>query len=144
MYIYIYIYIYVFVPPAWGVSRAWLRGAHRENRQGGRYGWKPSSSSNFSIRAFRAYPLVETRYAASCRAIRGDCISGNSALPPLREAASTRAARKRLPRPPRSSSELLVAWFWGSRDGAPTARRGEAAPASVLCTVVVLNTNKTI
>ena len=35
------------------------------------YSWKPSSSSNFSIRAFRACPLTETRQTAPCRAIRG-------------------------------------------------------------------------
>ena len=29
------------------------------------------SSSNFSIRAFRAYPLIEIRQTAPCRAIRG-------------------------------------------------------------------------
>ena len=35
------------------------------------YGWKPSSSSNLSIRAFRVYPLVEIRQTVPCRAIRG-------------------------------------------------------------------------
>ena len=49
-------------------------------RKGGWYGWEPSSCSNhaiwafrahFSIRVFRAYPLVETRQAVPCRAIRG-------------------------------------------------------------------------
>ena len=52
------------------------------SRKGGWYGWKPSSSSNFSIRAFRAYPLVETRQTVPCRAIRGDRISVSSTLPP--------------------------------------------------------------
>ena len=32
--------------------------ATRRRRKGGWYGWKPSSSSNFSIRNLRAYPLV--------------------------------------------------------------------------------------
>ena len=41
------------------------------------------SSSNFSIRVFRADPLVEIRQAVPCRAIRGDSISVNSTLPPL-------------------------------------------------------------
>ena len=52
-------------------------------REGGWYGWKPSSrsSSNFSIRAFRACPLVEIRQTAPCRAIRGNSISVNSTLP---------------------------------------------------------------
>ena len=36
-----------------------------EGRKGGWYGWEPSSSSNFSIRAFRAYPLVEIRHGSS-------------------------------------------------------------------------------
>ena len=40
------------------------------------------SSSNFEIRAFRAYPLVEVRQTAPCRAIRGNGISVNSTLPP--------------------------------------------------------------
>ena len=63
------------------------------HRKGGRYGWKPSSSSNlsirafsnsnFSIRAFRAYPLIEIRQRVPCRAIRGNNISVNSTLPPL-------------------------------------------------------------
>ena len=39
------------------------------------------SSSNFSIRVFRAYPLVELRQTAPCRAIRGSSVSVNSALP---------------------------------------------------------------
>ena len=36
-----------------------------------------------AFRAFRAYPLVEIRQAAPCRAIRGSGISVNSTLPPL-------------------------------------------------------------
>ena len=52
-------------------------------RKRGWYGWKPSSSSNLSIRVFRAYPLIESSQTAPCRAIRGDGISANSTLPPL-------------------------------------------------------------
>ena len=52
-------------------------------RKGGWYGWKPSSSFNFWIRAFRACPIVETRQAAPSRAIRGNSISVNSTLPTL-------------------------------------------------------------
>ena len=40
------------------------------------------SSSNFSIRAIRAYHLIETRQTVPCRAIRGDGISVSSSLPP--------------------------------------------------------------
>ena len=51
-------------------------------RKGGWYGWRPSSSSDFSIRVsfsssnlwiryFRAYPFIETRPTVPCRAIRG-------------------------------------------------------------------------
>ena len=40
------------------------------------------SSSNFSIRAFRACPLVEARQAIPCRAIRADSISVSRTLPP--------------------------------------------------------------
>ena len=38
------------------------------------------SSSNFSIRVFRAYPLVEIRQTVPCRAIRGSSIRVSSAL----------------------------------------------------------------
>ena len=51
-------------------------------RKAGWCGWKPSSSSNFSIRACRAYSPIEIRQTAPCRAIRGDSISFNSTLPP--------------------------------------------------------------
>ena len=51
-------------------------------RKGGGYGWKPSSSSNLSVRAFRAYPLVEIGQAAPCRAIRGNSTSVSSNPPP--------------------------------------------------------------
>ena len=40
------------------------------------------SSSNVSIQAFRAYPLIEIGQAVPCRAIRGNGISVNS-TPPL-------------------------------------------------------------
>ena len=40
------------------------------------------SNSNFSIRAFRAYPLIGIRRTVPCRAIRGNIISVNSTLPP--------------------------------------------------------------
>ena len=36
-----------------------------------------------SMRAFRVYPLVETRHTAPCRAIRGSSISVSSTLPLL-------------------------------------------------------------
>ena len=52
-------------------------------RKGGWCGWKPSLSSDLSIRAFRAHPLIEIRQAVPCRAIRGKNISVNSTLPPL-------------------------------------------------------------
>ena len=51
-------------------------------RKRGWYGWRTSSSSNFSIRAFRAYPLIEIRQTVPCRSIRGNSISVNSTLPP--------------------------------------------------------------
>ena len=51
-------------------------------RKGTWYSWKPSSSSKFSIRAFRAYHLVEIRQTVPCRAVRGNGISVNSTLPP--------------------------------------------------------------
>ena len=59
-------------------------GGHEDAsiRKGGWYGWEPSSSSNLSIRAFRACPLIEIRRTAPCRAIRGNSISVNSTLPP--------------------------------------------------------------
>ena len=53
-----------------------------KQRKGGSYGWKPSSSSNLSIRVVRACPHVEIRQKVPCRAIRGNCISVNSTLPP--------------------------------------------------------------
>ena len=60
-----------------------LRGAPSPlDSEGGSYGWKPSPSSNFSIRGFRAYYLTEIRQTVPCRAIRGDSISVNGTLPP--------------------------------------------------------------
>ena len=42
----------------------------------GKFSWKPSSTSNVSIRAFlRTYPLIEIRQTAPCRAIRDNSIS---------------------------------------------------------------------
>ena len=59
-----------------------LREAIRRGvRKGGWYGWKPSSSSNFSIRAFRVYVLTEIRQALLCRALRAESISVDSILP---------------------------------------------------------------
>ena len=49
------------------------------------YTGKPSSSSNFSIRVFRAYPLIETRQTVPRRAIReirGASTSVGSTLTP--------------------------------------------------------------
>ena len=48
----------------------------------------PHGAQNFSIRAFRACPLVEIRQALACRAIRGNSISVNSTLPPLSSACA--------------------------------------------------------
>ena len=64
-------------------------------QKGGCYGWKPSSSSICSILVVRAYPLIEFRQTAPCRAIRGDGISVNGTLPPLLNTASA-ALRSRL------------------------------------------------
>ena len=45
--------------PAAAAAKANTSGQHQtSHRKGGWYGWKPSSSSNFSIRAFRACPLI--------------------------------------------------------------------------------------
>ena len=54
-------------------------------RRRGWYSWTSSSSSSFSIRDFRAYPLIETRRAVPRRAIRGSSISVNSTLLPSQE-----------------------------------------------------------
>ena len=53
------------------------------SRKAGWYGWKPTSSSTLSIRAFRAYPLIWIRRTVPCRAIRGSNISVKGTLPPL-------------------------------------------------------------
>ena len=54
------------------------------HRKGGSYGWKPSSSSNFSIRVFGIYScVIELRQAIPYRAIRADGISINSIIPPF-------------------------------------------------------------
>ena len=50
--------------------------------KGGWYGWKPSSSSNFSIRAFQVFSLIELRQTVPCRAVRADSISINRIIPP--------------------------------------------------------------
>ena len=67
-------------------ARRPLRGFSRRGlalfQKGGWYNYRPSSSSNFSIRAFRAYPLVEIRQTILYRAIRGSSISVSSTLPP--------------------------------------------------------------
>ena len=39
------------------------------SRKGGQYGWKPTSSSSFSIRALRAFSLTEIRQTILYRAI---------------------------------------------------------------------------
>ena len=44
-------------------------------REGGRYGWKPSSSSNVSIRVVRAYYLIGSKQTILYRASRADSIS---------------------------------------------------------------------
>ena len=53
--------------------------------EGGTIRLKPSSNSKWSIRAFRVDHLIKTRQAVPRRAIRGDSISANSTLPPLRD-----------------------------------------------------------
>ena len=73
--------------------------------EGGRHGWKPSSSLNLSIRVFRAYPLIDIRQTVPCRAIRGNSSSANSTLPP-----------PKYPRPPadfedrRSMARSILVW----------------------------------
>ena len=54
IYIYIYIYIYLLLLPRRAEGRR--RIAEQTIRKGGWYGWRPSSSSNFSIRAFSTVP----------------------------------------------------------------------------------------
>ena len=50
---------YVVVCRVRGGMKRYARDIHLK---GGGNGWKPSSSSNFSIRAFRAYPLIGIRH----------------------------------------------------------------------------------
>ena len=75
-YIYIYIYIYTGNSPMAAIMRDAVFG------RGDDTVGKPSSSSNFSTRAFRACPLVEITQTVPCPAIRGNGISVNSTLPP--------------------------------------------------------------
>ena len=65
---------------AWDCEQAVKRFPNYLISERGWYGWKPSSSSNVSIWVVRACPLIETRQAAPCRAIRGSNISVNSTL----------------------------------------------------------------
>ena len=53
-------------------------------QKGGWYGWKPASSSNLSIRAFRVCFLNTIRQTRLYRSIRGSSISFNSILPPFK------------------------------------------------------------
>ena len=62
-----------------GPSASWRL---RYVRKRGWYGWKPSSSSNLSIRVVQAYCLIEIRQAIIYRAIRADSISIDSIIPP--------------------------------------------------------------
>ena len=60
----------------YGVVRSEMSVKYRF-RKGG-YSWKPSSSSIFSIRAFRVVYLIEIVQTAPCREIWGNSISVNS------------------------------------------------------------------
>ena len=60
IYIYIYIHMVTGVGPVEPTHGCMVRSASLTIGRGGWYRWKPSSSSNFSIRAFRVYALVET------------------------------------------------------------------------------------
>ena len=85
--------------------------ARLATRKEGWHGWKPSSSSNFSIRAFRAYPLIEIRQTVPCRAIRGNSISVNCTLPPLSHAPLRTGVRLR------TGTRILRASFnWSSAE----------------------------
>ena len=64
------------------------------------YGWKPSSNSKFSIRAFRAYPLIEFRQTAPCRAIRASSISVNGNPLPLFKNPCLASGGRSAPEPP--------------------------------------------
>ena len=63
--------------------------------KGGWYGWKPSSSSNFSIRAFRVVSLTEAKRTVLYRAIRANRISIKQYHPPLFKEPSAESANSR-------------------------------------------------
>ena len=96
-------------------------------RKGGWCGWEnlielkvhnsSFSSSNLSIRVFRAYPLFEIRQAAPCRAMRGSSISVNSTLPPLKAGVHPRLAHGG----PRAAHD-------GHQGADRRARQGDQAP----------------
>ena len=91
------------------LRRCWQRLLSYLGRGDDTYGWKPSSSSNVSIRVVLAYPLIEARQTAPCRAIRGDSISVSSNPPPLRCRAPPSklfARSRRLRKAPRHSAAL--------------------------------------
>ena len=81
-------------------------------RKGGCCGWEPSSSSNFSIRVFRAYPLIEIRQAVPCRAIRGNSNLSQQYPPPLlvlpRTHTTSQVFRSRWPNPYRSLQPFFI------------------------------------
>ena len=54
--------------------------------------------------SFRAHPLVETRQTVPCRAIRGNSISVNSTLHPLRFGAQEKEGENRKARASKTSS----------------------------------------
>ena len=59
--------VYVYVPGEAGHAELSVRSGPTPH--GGCYGWKPSSGSNLSLRAFRVYHLVEIGQTVSCRAV---------------------------------------------------------------------------
>ena len=108
-------------PPRGTALGGWDARGH-SFRRGGRYGWKPSSSSNFSIRAFRAYPLIEIRQTVPHRAIRGNSISVNSSLPPSYSLRGMRRHRRSaLSRTPVVLVVHSLVWHFSSAlNGRPT------------------------
>ena len=62
-------------------------------RKGGWYGWKPSASSNFSIRAFRAYPLIELKANSSLSSNSRQRYLSQQYPPPHGKAARCTATR---------------------------------------------------
>ena len=64
--------------------------------------------------SFWAYPLIEIRQTAPCRAIRGSSISVSSALPPLREATPPLSGVLRHVEPSTLSFSFLVISFWNT------------------------------